>query len=112
MEASVSDDSASFAATQSLPGATWRHGRSGRSGRVPLSAAERVVDVGEHRLVEVDAAEALDALGSTERLEAVGGLAQHGGVEGAAAEVVDGDDVARLDALAWTRSGWRRPPAR
>ena len=55
--------------------------------------------MGEHGLVEVDAAEALDALGRADQLEAVAGLAQHGGVERAAAEVVDRDDVAGADPL-------------
>ena len=53
----------------------------------------------EQRLVEVDAAEALEALGLAERLEAVVGLAQDRRVERATAEVVDGDDRARRHAL-------------
>ena len=79
------------------------HGGDDR-GVVEVEAAERrrrgcSDDVGEHGVVEVDAAEALDALGLAEDVEAVGPLAQDGGVEGAAAEVVHGDDRARLDPL-------------
>ena len=55
--------------------------------------------MGEHGLVEIDAAEPLDPLGRPEDLEALGGLSQHGGVEGAAAEIEDADDRAGLDAL-------------
>ena len=62
-------------------------------------AVEGAVDVAEHGLVEVDAAEALDALGRTEDLEAAARGAQDGGVEGAAAEVVDGDGGAVGDPL-------------
>jgi hypothetical protein len=54
--------------------------------------------VGDHGVIEVDAAQALQADGLAERLEAGGGAPQHGGVERPAAEVVDGHDVARSDA--------------
>ena len=101
MATSVSVESASLASTHS-----WRRrahrGRAPR-GRSRSSASSAVAAAvrprGEHGFVEVDAAEALDALRLAEDLEAVGGLAQHRGVEGAAAEVVDGDDVAGLDPL-------------
>ena len=89
-------DSASLASTHS-----WRSRATAAGGGRVVGvergerAAEAAVDVGEHGLVEVDAAEALDALGLAEDLEAVAGLAQHGGVERAAAEVVDGDDARR-----------------
>ena len=53
----------------------------------------------EQRLVEVDAAEPLEALGLTEQLEPVVGLAQDRRVERAAAEVVDRDDRAGRHAL-------------
>jgi hypothetical protein len=56
--------------------------------------------VRQHRLVEVDSAEAFDALGLAERDEAVLGAPQHRRVERAAAQVVDRDDLARVDALA------------
>ena len=52
-----------------------------------------VVDGG----VEVDPAEALDALGRAQDVPPGVGLAQHGGVEGAAAQVVDGDHGPGLD---------------
>ena len=58
------------------------------------ATVEGGVDVGEHRLVEVEPAEALEALRRAEHLGAVGGAADHGGVERAAAEVVDGDGLA------------------
>ena len=67
---------------------------------------------GEDRLVEVDAAEPLDALGLAEDLDAAGALAQHRGVERAAAEVVDGDDVAVGRGGGTPRSRPRPPPAR
>jgi hypothetical protein len=61
------------------------------------AVAHRRPDVGEDRLVEVDAAEPLDAFGRADDLEAVVvGAAHGGGVEGAAAQVVHGDDRARL----------------
>ncbi len=51
-------------------------------------------DVAEHRLVDVDAAQALDALGPAQRLEPpVRPPPQDGGVEGATAEVVDRDGL-------------------
>ncbi|GAA3248465.1 hypothetical protein GCM10017691_58650 [Pseudonocardia petroleophila] len=68
---------------------------------------QAVADVVEDGLVEVDAAQALQALGPPEQAEPGGpgtgprrvGLADDGRVERAAAEVVDGDRGARLDAL-------------
>ena len=53
----------------------------------------------EHQLVEVDPAEPLHALRPAEQAEALRVLVDDGGVERAAAEVVDGDRGARLDAL-------------
>jgi hypothetical protein len=53
-----------------------------------------VVDVGQHRVVEVDAAEAFDALRGAQDVDAGSAFAQDGGVEGAAAEVVHRHDVA------------------
>ena len=50
--------------------------------------------MGQHGLVEVDAAQALDPLGRAEQLEARIGPAKGGGVERATAQVVDGDDLA------------------
>ena len=52
------------------------------------------VDVREDGVVEVDAAEPLDALGAAEDVDPYRALAQHGGVEGAAAQVVHGHRVA------------------
>ena len=57
------------------------------------------IDLGEERLVEVDAAEPLHPLRAAELLEPVLGLAQDRGVERPAAEVVDGDDRAGRDPL-------------
>jgi hypothetical protein len=57
-------------------------------------AAGGVVHVGQDRLVEVDATEALDALRRTQDLQAPGLLAHDGGVEGATTQVVDRDDLA------------------
>jgi hypothetical protein len=56
-------------------------------------AAGAEVDVGEDRVVEVDTAEPLDPLGAAEDVDADGALAQHGGVERAATEVVHGHRV-------------------
>ncbi len=50
----------------------------------------RRVDVGEDGLVEVDPAEPLDALGIADNLPRLP-VPHHGSVEGAATEVVDGD---------------------
>ena len=73
----------------------------GRVVRVERDAGgpDRGHDVGEDRFVEVDPAESLHALRTTELVEPVLGLAQDRGVERAAAEVVDGDHLARRDAL-------------
>ena len=62
-------------------------------------AVEGLVDVGEHGLVEVDAAESLDAFRASEDVEAVLGGAQNGRVESAPAEVVDRDQRARVEAI-------------
>ena len=62
-------------------------------------AVEGVVDVGEHGLVEVDAAEPLDAFRAAENVEAVLGGAQNGRIEGAPAEVVDRDQRAQVEAI-------------
>ncbi len=59
-------------------------------------AVERSDYEPEHRLVEVDPTQAVDALGGAEDLETARALAQDGGIEGAAAEVVDGDHLAGL----------------
>ena len=65
-----------------------------------LGVVDRGADVAEHGGVDVDAAQALDALGRPEHREpAVGLLAEHRGVERAAAEVVHGHDRALLDPL-------------
>ena len=53
--------------------------------------------MGDDGLVEVDAAQALDALRPAKRLEPVGRLAQHRRVEGATTEVVDGNHVVDID---------------
>ena len=53
-----------------------------------------------HGLVEVDPAEAFDALGLTHRHESVADTTHDGRVERATAEVVDRDDAAFLDPLA------------
>jgi hypothetical protein len=81
------------------PGHRAEHVRVLGVQRVELTA-EAVPDVAEHDLVEVDPAEALDAFRLAEQLEcAVVVLAHHGGVEGAATEVVDRDGAARVDPL-------------
>ena len=61
--------------------------------------AERPAHVTKNGRVEVDAAEALDPLRSAQDLEPDRRLAQHGRVEGAAAQVEDGDDRSRIDSL-------------
>ena len=86
------------AALVAQPGLTDADLRVGRVGG-RHEPAERRVDVGEHGLVDVDAAEALHALGRAEQLEAGLGLADDRGVERAAAEVVHGDDLAGFDPL-------------
>ena len=69
-------------------------------GRHVVERAAQLVDhVSVDGRVEVDPAESLDALGRTEHLEPVLGLAEDGHVEGAAAEVVHGDDLAGFDPL-------------
>ena len=62
------------------------------------AVADRGTDVVENGLVEVDAAQVLDAHRVAEKLEALVVLAQHGGVEGAASKVVDGDEGPETDA--------------
>ena len=98
--ASLSSDNASLAAMQS---ARRRTIPERTTGSLPSSCDERVADgrpdVRHHRLVEVDAAEALDALRLAHRDETVADPPQHGGVERAAAEVVHRDDAALVDPL-------------
>jgi hypothetical protein len=69
---------------------------------VGVERARRLGDLcghpGEHRVVEVDAAQVLDTRGPAEHPGAVAGVGQHGGVERAAAQVVDGHDLAGPDA--------------
>ena len=62
-------------------------------------APEHGVDVGHHGLVEIDAAEALHALGVADQLESILGAPHQGGIEGAAAKVVDCNDLTRCDLL-------------
>ena len=50
--------------------------------------------MGHDSVVEVDATQPLQTDRLAERLEARGGATEHGGVERATAEVVDGDDLA------------------
>ena len=89
---SVSDDSASLARRHSSRRRAIAASVAGSFGSIVApSGADHGHDPGEERLVEVDAAEALHALGPAELLEPVVGLAQDGRVEGAATEVVDGD---------------------
>ena len=100
IDVSVSVDRASLARRHSSRSRD-EGGADGRVGRVELAqlAVERRVDVGEDRGVDVDAAQALDPLGHPDDLEPRLRLADHRSIERPAAEVVDGDDVARLDAL-------------
>ena len=69
----------------------------GDLGLVAIHRRQRVgdgpLDVGHDGVVEVDAAETLEAGRLAERLEAGLRAPQHGDVEGAAAEVVHGDDL-------------------
>ena len=100
MVASVSDESASLARRHSSRRRASAASVAGSFG-VELDAGrpDQGHRAGEDRLVEVDAAEPLHALGSAELLEAGLGLAQDRRVERAAAEVVDRDDRAGRDAL-------------
>ena len=113
MVVSVSTERASLAAI-----ASWRRRASATAvcGLLRSSSdsapPEAVVDVREHGVVEVDPAEAFDALGGAEDVDADVALAQHGGVEGAAAEVVDRDGVAVGRGGGWRRSARRPPRAR
>ena len=96
IETSVSDDRASLASMHPA-----QPGHRGRPWAPRVEAIEAVAHgaahVGEDRLVEVDAAQALDALRPADDLEAVVvGAAHHGGVERAATQVVDRHDRARL----------------
>ena len=72
----------------------------GGVGRVDLAQVlvDRRVHVREHGVVEVEAAEALEALGRAQQLTGAVAAAHDGDVEGAAAEVVDRDGVARVHA--------------
>ncbi len=73
------------------------HGRC-RRGRGQVEVGERatvlVVDPLQDRLVEVDAAEPFHSVRVAHHLDGVAAFAQHRGVEGAAAEVVDREGVA------------------
>ena len=77
------------------------HGGQDRSGvgivRVQRGdrTAQIAVDVVHDRLVEVGAAEPLDALGGTDDLQPVPAVAHHRAVEGATAQVVDGQQAVR-----------------
>ena len=62
-------------------------------------ASERLIDVPHDGGVEVDAADPLDALRLTEDGETLALRTQHGGVERAAPEVVDGDDRTGRDPI-------------
>ena len=59
--------------------------------------ADQAAEVLVHAVVEVLAADALGAAGQADDLERGLGAAHHAGVEGAAAEVVDGDVLADLE---------------
>ena len=98
IDTAVSVDSASLASMQSRRSCTTAEiaAVSVGSRRRDL-AVEGHVDVVEDRLVEVDAAEPLDALGRAEHLPAAGGPAEDRGVERAAPEVVDRDDLAGFE---------------
>ena len=120
---SVSLDSASLASTQSPANAEQR---SHRGLVILLAGITRVdalptvpcrgVNEGEHGLIEVDPAQPLDSLGGGRQLPAGLGAAQDRGVERAAAEVVDGDDVAGVEpfgrAVRSRRRTRQRPAAR
>ena len=97
MVASLSAESASLAAVQA---ARRRTTPRATSGSLPSSsgelAADDLVHMGEHGVVEVDPAEALQPLGGSQQLGLVA-AADDGDVEGAAAEVVHGDQVAGRD---------------
>ncbi len=92
MLASVSDDSASFA-----PRLSSRRRASAARPAGSLLSTSSTTPPGD---VEVDTSEALHPFRAPEQLEAFLGLAQHRGVEGAAAEVVDRDDLTGLEPLA------------
>ena len=61
--------------------------------------AQAATDVGEHRGVEVDAAEPLDSLRLAENLESNVGSPQNRSVEGPSPEVIDGDDLTGVEPL-------------
>ena len=97
---SVSDDSASLARRHSSRRRAIAASVAGSFGSsVDAGGADHGHDAGEQRLVEVDAAEPLHALGPAELLEPGLGLAQDRRVERPAAEVVDRDDRADRHAL-------------
>ena len=95
IDASVSVESASFASVQSAR--SWTSARR-TSGSVESSSrsfpSSAVVDVHDHHLVEVDAAESLEAFGRPEDLGTAFVALHDRRVERAAAEVIDRDDVA------------------
>jgi hypothetical protein len=65
---------------------------------LPLQA-DHLEDVAHHRLVEIDAAQVLDAVGASQQGEPTVVLDPHDrGVEGPAAQVVDGQHGSRLQA--------------
>ena len=98
-------------AVAAQPGQGGAHVRVVR-GQRRRHRAHGVQHVLEDRLVEVDAAELLDAFRFAEQLEPVGRAAQHRRVEGAAAQVVDGDDLAGRRPARRPRTAPPRPPAR
>ena len=74
-------------------------GTDGGIGGVELAQlpVEGGVDVGQHGVVDVDAAEALQPFGGAEQLGSVVAVAHDGGVEGAATEVEHGDGLAGFE---------------
>jgi hypothetical protein len=83
------------------PGDRGEHRGVGRVELVPRRP-ERLLDVLEHDLVEVDAAEAFEPFRTAEQLEAAHvahALAHHGSVERPTAQVVDGHDRAGIHTL-------------
>ncbi len=81
-----------------LPQARHRSLRRGLLGVEPVEPVlHGLAHVGVHGLVEVDAAEALHALGGADDLEPLLTAAHHGGVERAAPQVVHGDHRAGLE---------------
>ena len=76
----------------------WQRQRIGPVGTRD-EAADRVVDVRQHRLVEIDPTETFHALRYTDQLEPGRRVADERGVEGAPTEVVHRDHVADVDVL-------------